>query len=64
MLIRFSPEADAELTEAREWYSHQRKDLIWNSCNVSKSRCYPDEIEIIAVFHSRCNPDVWRSRVS
>ena len=27
MLIRFSPEADAELTEAREWYSHQRKDL-------------------------------------
>jgi hypothetical protein len=27
MLIRFNPEADAELTEARQWYSHQRKDL-------------------------------------
>ena len=27
MLIRFSPEADAELTEAREWYAHQRKGL-------------------------------------
>jgi len=50
MIFRFTPEADAELTEAREWYSHQRKDLIWNSCNVSKSRCYPDEIEIIAVL--------------
>jgi plasmid stabilization system protein ParE len=27
MLIRISPEADAELTEAREWYSQQRADL-------------------------------------
>ena len=27
MIIRFSAEADAELTEARQWYSHQRKDL-------------------------------------
>jgi plasmid stabilization system protein ParE len=27
MLIQFSPEADAELTEAREWYSHQRDGL-------------------------------------
>ncbi|HJT67251.1 MAG TPA: hypothetical protein VJ749_12405 [Pyrinomonadaceae bacterium] len=27
MLIRISPEAEAELTEAREWYSHQRDDL-------------------------------------
>jgi len=27
MIIRFTTEADAELTEAREWYSHQRKDL-------------------------------------
>ncbi|HVF23609.1 MAG TPA: type II toxin-antitoxin system RelE/ParE family toxin [Pyrinomonadaceae bacterium] len=27
MLIRFTPEADAELTEAREWYSHQRAGL-------------------------------------
>lgn len=27
MIIRFTPEADLELTEAREWYSHQRADL-------------------------------------
>ena len=27
MIFRFTPEADAELTEARQWYSHQRKDL-------------------------------------
>jgi hypothetical protein len=27
MIIRFIPDADAELTEAREWYSHQRCDL-------------------------------------
>ena len=27
MLIRISPEAEAELTEAREWYSHHRDDL-------------------------------------
>jgi plasmid stabilization system protein ParE len=27
MLIRFTPEADADLTEAREWYSHQRAGL-------------------------------------
>ena len=27
MLIRFSPEADAELTTAREWYSRQRENL-------------------------------------
>jgi len=27
MIIRFSPQADAELTGAREWYSQQRKNL-------------------------------------
>jgi hypothetical protein len=27
MLIRIFPEADAELTEAREWYSQQRANL-------------------------------------
>jgi hypothetical protein len=27
MIFRFTPEADAELTEARQWYSHHRKDL-------------------------------------
>jgi plasmid stabilization system protein ParE len=27
MIIRFTPEADAELAEARQWYAHQRTDL-------------------------------------
>ena len=27
MIIRFTPEADAELAEARQWYAHQRENL-------------------------------------
>jgi hypothetical protein len=27
MIIRFAPQADTELAEAREWYAHQREDL-------------------------------------
>jgi hypothetical protein len=27
MIFRFTPEADAELTEARQWYSHWRRGL-------------------------------------
>jgi hypothetical protein len=27
MIIRFTPDADAELAEARQWYAHQREDL-------------------------------------
>ena len=27
MIIRFSPEADNELAEGRQWYAHQRADL-------------------------------------
>src|SRR2546423_12224542 len=27
MIIRFTPKADTELAEAREWYAHQREDL-------------------------------------
>lgn len=27
MIIRFTPEADTELAETREWYAHQREDL-------------------------------------
>lgn len=97
MIFRFTPEADAELTEAREWYSHQRKDLdlefmqcvevallriqsnprlfpvVYGTLRRAVVRRFPfailyevtpDEIEIIAVFHSRRNPDVWKSRVS
>jgi hypothetical protein len=27
MIIRFTPEADAELAAARQWYAHQRENL-------------------------------------
>jgi len=27
MIVRFTPEADTELAEARAWYAHQREDL-------------------------------------
>ncbi|MGH9927658.1 MAG: hypothetical protein ACREA9_00370 [Pyrinomonadaceae bacterium] len=27
MIIRFTPDADAEVAEARQWYAHQREDL-------------------------------------
>lgn len=97
MIFRFTPEADAELTEAREWYSHHRRDLDLEfmqciddalSRILSNPRLFPvvygrlrraivrrfpfaifyavaaDEIQIVAVFHSRRNPDVWQSRVS
>ncbi len=97
MIFRFTPEAEAELTEARQWYSHHRKDLdlefmqcievalsrilsnpyffpvIYRSLRRAVVRRFPfailyevtaEEIEIIAVFHSRRNPNVWKSRLS
>ena len=96
MIIRFTPEADAELTEAREWYSHQRKDLdlefmqclddalsrivdnpyvfpvVHRDLRRAVVRRFPfavfyelisDEIQVIAVFHSRRDPEMWKSRV-
>lgn len=96
MLIRFTPEADAELTEARHWYSHHRQDLDLEFMQciddvlaqvVSNPRFFPvvyrnlrravvrrfpfavfyeitaNGIQIVAVFHSRRNPEVWKSRV-
>lgn len=95
MIIRFTPEADAELAEAREWYAHQREDLdleFMKSIDDALSRIvtnpnqYPDvyrglrrcvvrrfpfaifyevtvnEVEVIAVFHSRRDPERWKSR--
>ena len=97
MIFRFTPEADAELTEARQWYSHHRKDLdlefmqcielalsriqsnprlfplVHGSLRRAVVRRFPfailyevsaGEIQVIAVFHSRRNPDDWKSRVS
>jgi plasmid stabilization system protein ParE len=96
MIIRFTPDADAELAEARQWYSHQRQDLDVEfmeriddalSRVVSNPDSYPivyrtlrrvvvrrfpfavfyeiagDEIQVIAVFHSRRDPETWKSRV-
>ena len=39
MLIRFTPEADLELTEAREWYSHQRDGLDAELMDCIDERC-------------------------
>ena len=97
MIVRFTPDADAELTGAREWYSHQRKDLdlefmqciddalsravdnprffpvVYRNLRRAVVRCFPfvifyevgaDEIQVIAVFHSRRDPEVWKSRVT
>ena len=96
MIIRFTPEADAELTDARVWYSHQRKDLdlefmqciddvlssvarnphmfpfVYRELRRAVVRRFPfavfyelrsDEIQVIAVFHSRRDPELWKSRV-
>ena len=97
MLIRFTPEADAELTGACEWYSHRRKNLdlefmeciddalsrvvdnphvfpiVYADLRRAVVRRFPfaifyevgtDEIQVIAVFHSRRDPAIWRSRVT
>ena len=97
MIFRFTPEADAELTEARQWYSHHRKELdlefmqcievalsriqsnprlfpvVYGGLRRAVVRRFPfailyeveaEEIQIIAVFHSRRDPDVWKSRVN
>lgn len=95
MIIRFTRDADAELAEARHWYSRQREDLdiefmdmiddalsrvvrdpelypiVYRTLRRVVVRRFPfavfyeirtDEIEVIAVFHSRRNPDRWQSR--
>jgi len=95
MIIRFTPEAETELAEAREWYAHQREDLdiefmqsvddalsrivtnphqnpnVYRSLRRCVVRRFPfailydialDEVEVIAVFHSRRDPERWTSR--
>ncbi len=95
MIIRFTPEADAELAEAREWYAQHREDLdlefmnsiddalsrivanpqqyrpVYRSLRCCVVRRFPfasfyevasDEVEVIAVFHSRRDPERWKSR--
>ena len=95
MIIRFTPEADIDLTEAREWYSHQRDDLdlefmqsidnalsrvannpllfpvVYRDLRRVVVRRFPfaifynftvDEVQVVAVFHSRRDPEMWKSR--
>ena len=95
MIFRFTPEAEAELTDARQWYAHQRKDLdlefmqcvddtlsrvvanpylfpvIHRNLRRAVVRRFPfavfyevtvDEIQVVAVFHSRRDPERWMSR--
>ena len=96
MIIRFTPEADAELAESRQWYARQRENLDTDfmqkidealSIIVSNPQSYPtvyrtlrravvrrfpfavfyevidDELRVVAVFHSRRDPDIWKARV-
>jgi plasmid stabilization system protein ParE len=55
MTIRFTPEADAELAEARQWYAHQREDLDLEFMDcidhalsriVRNPQMYPSSIEL------------------
>ncbi|MGH9875272.1 MAG: type II toxin-antitoxin system RelE/ParE family toxin [Pyrinomonadaceae bacterium] len=95
MIIRFTPDADAEVAEARQWYAHQREDLdiefmecidealsgvvrnphlypiVYRNLRRAVLRRFPfavfyevmaDEIQVIAVFHSRRDPEIWKSR--
>jgi plasmid stabilization system protein ParE len=97
MIVRFTPEADDELAEARRWYAHQREDLdlqfmqsiddavsrivanpqqyptVYRTLRRKVVRRFPfaifytvsaDQVEVVAVFHSRRDPRRWKSRVS
>jgi hypothetical protein len=55
MLIRFTPEADAELAEAREWYSHQRQDL-----DLEFMQCIDDILSRV-VYNPHLFPIVYRN---
>lgn len=54
MIFRFTPEADAELTEARQWYSHHRKDL-----DLEFMQCIEAALSRIR-SNSRLSPVVYR----
>ena len=95
MVIRFTPDADDELAEARQWYARQREELdlefmecvddalsrvvrdpdqypiVYRNLRRAVVRRFPfavfyeitpNEIQVIAVFHSRRDPERWRSR--
>jgi plasmid stabilization system protein ParE len=96
MVIRFTPDADAELAESRQWYAHQRADLdlefmecideallrivrnpelypiVYRTLRRVVVRRFPfavfyeasaAEVQVVAVFHSRRDPEMWKSRL-
>src|SRR5690348_7511499 len=96
MIIRFTPGADSELAEARQWYARQRENLdlefmesiddallrivrnphlypiVYRTLRRAVVRRFPfavfyevtaDEVQVVAVFHSRRDPERWKSRV-
>jgi|GEM_PF-2094795 len=76
MIIRFTPDADAELAEARQWYAHQRTDLDVEfmeriddalSRIVSNPLLYPIvyrtlDARLFAGFRSLCFMKLWWMR--
>ena len=97
MIVRFTPDADTELAEAREWYARQREGLdlefmecidgalvritrnpaqfpaVYKTLRRAVVRRFPfavfyelmtDEIQVVAVFHSRRDPERWKSRTT
>ena len=48
MIFRFTPEAEAELTDARQWYTHQRQNL-----DLEFMQCVDDTLSrVVANPHS------------
>jgi len=61
MIIRFTPEADTELAEAREWYARQRQDLdleFMRSIDDALSRIVANPNQYPYVYRSEtmCRP--------
>jgi hypothetical protein len=55
MIIRFTPEADAELAEARQWYARQREDLdlqFMQSVDEALSRIQSHPNQYLVVYES------------
>ena len=51
MIIRFTPEADAELAEARQWYTHQRADLDIEFIEKDRRRAFANRSQSATVSH-------------
>ena len=54
MIFRFTPEAEAELTDARQWYAHQRQDL-----DLEFMQCVGDTLSRVAA-NPKLFPAIYR----